>query len=246
MADFRERGFDEKLNTWVQTTGIIIAALWGFYTFVWKEYWVPQSVPVNASVSLKLQKTGEGIQAKKQEKGFDAIEINISAKNPSSQITHLFPSVFIIYGYKIMNSDPSLKNDIAPLNEDSIYNMKHVALSDPTIVAWGYIIGSNELKENDELKPGELVARTFVFYVPVGKYDLLLAYAFIPNGKDIRGFELDWVSDTDRNGRGLIQTMFKITGDNREPIPRDETGGYSGLLKHKWQTARSMSMLSLW
>jgi hypothetical protein len=237
MADSRERGFDEKVNNWVQTFGIIAAAAWALYTFVYKEYWFPHSVPVNVSINLKLQKTGDIIQDKKYKNGLAAIELHISANNPSSQTTFLLPSVFIIYGYKIADSDPSLKDDITLLSKDRTYNMRHVALSDRAIVAVGNLL------ENTELKPGELVARTYVFYVPVGEYGVIEGHAYIPNGKDISGIKLTWSPD---NELGLVPTLFRIGADGTaEAMKRDYSDGYAEG-PGKWQTAHSMSMMSLW
>jgi hypothetical protein len=243
MADPSERGLDEKINTWVQTSGIIMAAVWALYTFIYKEFTVPQSAPVNVSINLKLQKTGVYIPDKKNEKGLAAIEILVSAKNPSSITTHLLPSVFIVYGYKIFDPAASLKDDIIVLNKESKYKMKHCALSEPTIIASGKLIDDKELKENDQLKPGELVTRTFVFYVPVGEYDVIEAHTMIPNAKDISKIELEWYPDKER---GLVATAFSKSEDGTlEPMRRDESGGYAEG-PGKWQTAHSMSMMSLW
>ena len=236
MADSRERGLDEKVNNWVQTAGIIAAAIWAIlYTFVYKEYWFPKSVPVNVSINLKLQKTGNVIQGTKYKNGLAAIEMNVSANNPSSQITFLLPSVFIVYGYKIIDSDPSLKDDITVLSKDSTYNMKHCALSNRAIVAVG------KLLDNTELKPNELVARTYVFYVPVGEYGLIEAHAYIPNGKEISGIKLKWSPDDDF---GLVPTLFRIGADGTaEAMKRDYFDGYAEG-PGKLQTAHSMSMMS--
>jgi len=236
MADSRERGLDEKLNNWVQIAGICAAAVWAIlYTFVYKEYWFPKSVPVNVSINLKLQKTGNVIQGTKYKNGLAAIEMSVSANNPSSQTTFLLPSVFIVYGYKIIDPDPSLKDDVNVLSKDSTYNMKHCALSNRSIVAVGNLL------ENTELKPGELVARTYVFYIPVGEYGLIEAHAYIPNGKEISGIKLTWSPD---NEYGLIPTLFRINADGTsEALKRDSSDGY-GEGPGRLQTAHSMSMMA--
>jgi hypothetical protein len=246
IDDGRERSYGEIVNTWVQTIGIIMAAIWALlYTFVYKEVWLPQSVPVNVSINLTLQKAGVAVPSSGQQRGLAAIALHIAANNPSSQVTQLFPSVFIVYGYKISRYDHSIEQDIALFDEKSKYKMKHIDLSDHTIVAWGYIMGNMELNENNELKPGETVARTFIFYVPVDKYDAIEAHVLIPNGKDLKDFKLEWGPHKER---GLLNTISRKDAAGRyEAIPRDDTDGYPDLgPKYGLQTAHSMSMLSLW
>lgn len=251
MASTKEKPKAEKILPWVQIIAlffqifaIIAAGLWAYwFTFVYKMKTVPELVPVNVLIDLKLTKTGVSLRDKKLVKKLAAIELSVAASNPSSHTTHLLPSIFIVYGYKIADSNPAL-SEIPVLTADSTYLMKHCVLSPPTVIAWGNLFENKELKKNDELKPSEVVGRTFVFYVPVDKYDVIEAHAQIPNGKDLSGIdETLWSPDTEY---GLLLTLFRKGADGTlEPISRDSSGGYF-VDPGKLQTAHSMKMMSLW
>ena len=58
MANSGGRSIGQEVNAWVQTVGILIAAAWGVYTFVYKEMIEPKSAPINISVDLELKKVG--------------------------------------------------------------------------------------------------------------------------------------------------------------------------------------------
>jgi hypothetical protein len=245
MATTKQKTLAEKSLPWVQIIAIILAGLWAiWFTYYYKEKIAPEAVPVNVSIDLKLQKTGVSLQHKKLGKKLAAIELSVAANNPSSHTTHLLPSIFIIYAYKIaytpFGENPSLLRDRLWMN--------YCVLSSPTIVAWGHLFDYKEATGNDELKPGEVVATTFVFYVPVGEYDVIEAHASIPNGKDLSKIaELSWHKDRDY---GLIQTLvLKSAHDTPEAIRRNLSDGYSpdpGGLQSGLQTAQSMKMMSLW
>jgi hypothetical protein len=77
-----ELSFSKELNTWVQTVGILIAAVWGVYTFIFKEIWIPESAPVNVTVDLQLNKLGVSNSTDKSgSKQLMAVQMKLSAAN---------------------------------------------------------------------------------------------------------------------------------------------------------------------
>jgi len=242
MANSKERTFSEEVNTWVQIIAIIAAALWAIYTFVYKEITVPKSAPINVTLNLKLQKVGAGNI--KDKKPLVAIEMNVLTKNPSSLKIHLFPSVYVVYGYKITHAvneflgNPTLKRSF----QQDFFWSKHSAEEPWSIVTFG-----NLLEGTIDLKPGEEVTRTLVFYVPVGEYDCLRAHAIIPNAKDRRGIKLEW--HLSREGP-IVTVLRKKSDGNYEAIARrkekeEESWEYLDE-RRELQQADTMSMISLW
>jgi hypothetical protein len=91
-----------KLNTWVQIIGIAIAAGWGAYTSNYKEMMLPRAAPVIVTVDLQLQKIDRpNSQHQGENKALVAVEMTVSATNPSSRQVYLFPSVWLAYGLKV-------------------------------------------------------------------------------------------------------------------------------------------------
>src|SRR5437763_12580581 len=97
------RSFEERLNTWVQILGILIAAGWGIWTFIYKEIKVPKSAPVNISLNLQLKK----VETNPSRQGLTAVEMKISATNPSSREIYLLPNAWVAYGGHINSENPA-------------------------------------------------------------------------------------------------------------------------------------------
>jgi len=46
VADPDKKTIGERINTWVQTVGIVAAGIWASYTFVYNEVFVPRSAKI--------------------------------------------------------------------------------------------------------------------------------------------------------------------------------------------------------
>jgi hypothetical protein len=232
-----------KINTWVQTVGIFLAAAWGVYTFVYKEIMLPRSAPVNISVNLQLKKIGTPTSGPEHKKGsLVAIEMRVSATNPSSREVYLLPSAWIAYGLSVdsvSHSAAFAKNAISSLNshEASYYEEKHATVSEASVVAVG------NLFVDDSLKPNETVTRTLVFHVPPGRYDWLDVQAVMPTVARKTSVGLEWKFDQES---GLVPTLYHVNGSGeRTEMAKSENGEYL-VGNIELQQARSMSALSLW
>jgi hypothetical protein len=258
IAKCQEKSFGEKLNTWVQTVGIliasIIASIWGIYAFIYKEIIIPKSAPVNVTLELSLNKRGMcGIKESKQPGSLVALEMKVTAKNPSSRTVYLLPSAFIVFGYHVAISHLENGDFLREISENKITSkpyplkLKHVNISKGEVVAVG------KLLVDDALKPKELVGRCFLIYVPQGEYDMLRAVAIIPCAKYNSGIRLEWEYKKDENA--IIQklfykpspTLWLVSGNGKEhEIEKDKNGEYIIGKKFEYQCTTSMSMISLW
>jgi hypothetical protein len=234
MSGGRERTFAEALNTWVQIIGIIVAAAWGGYTFIYKEIEVPKSAPINISMNLQLKKVSKG----DVKQPLVAIEMHVSATNPSSRKVYLLPSVWMVFGYKNTPSKGVLdsfnqEEAAAHINaRDGEYILRHSKLA--SIV----MVGAGSLFSDDSLNPSETVERTLIFYVPRNTYDSVEADTIIPTTELKSGVELQWKL----NGTGVVPTIYLIsTNGERKPVELDTANKQGGL-----QEAESSSQLSLW
>jgi hypothetical protein len=234
-----KRTLGQTLNTWVQTVGICIAALWGVYTFVYKEIKIPKSAPVNITLNLQLKKIGTG----PAKANLTAVEMKVSATNPSTREIHLLPSAWIAYGVGIgtaESNDAHFKEEITAAFQDpnTIYTaQRHARQEKSLIVATGLLFA------DEVLKPSETAARTILFYVPKDDYDLVDVSAVMPSAADTRSTKLDWTINEDDN---LEPTLYHIDKNGKStPIPKDKTGQYSNK-RLELQTAEATAAISLW
>jgi hypothetical protein len=261
----QDEGFGKKFRAWVQTVGIIIASilafLWGVYSFIYKEIIIPKSAPVNITLNLSLQKSGINVnRANGNEKPLSAIELKIAATNPSTRSIYLLPSYFIVYGGKVAKSyylNEDKLSDVIISSKSNYFIQKHSLIISRTVIAYGNLLNY------DALYPHEVEAKTFVFHVPKGEYDIIEIYATIPSvTKNKSGLRLEWVYDKANKQLNpkiyykppnyWLSWLFRKESEEREFAKRDDKGDLinEGDLKLaeklEFQSASSMSMISLW
>lgn len=240
MAEGAERSLGQEINTWVQTIGILVAAGWGIYTFVYKEIVLPKGAPVNISVNLQLKKIGPAKAAEADpKKQLVAVEMRVSATNPSPREVYLLPSAWVAYGDVDNMSDSDL---VAADVEQVINSHKGQYLQKHANIAKAPILAAGSLFSDTSLKPGETTMSTVIIYVPAGTYDRIEVDATMPTANKEHAVALEWkMSDS-----GLDPVVYRLDSHNeRTEMEKDANGGYSdpeiGL-----QMATSSSQVSLW
>jgi hypothetical protein len=106
---------DRKTFSWGPTIGIVVSSLVGIGGLVfgfYKDVIAPKSAPINISVNLQLKKIGPGkSDASDIAKRFIAIEMRVSATNPSTRQVFLLPSAWIAHGLNIGGSPNDVSGD---------------------------------------------------------------------------------------------------------------------------------------
>jgi hypothetical protein len=239
-ADLSKASLGETIRSWITTIGIIVAAIWAAYTFVYKEIVVPQSAPINVSVNLSIQEAGGGNFQNAQQ--FSAVLVEISATNPSSRTIYLLPSVWRVYGRKatIKNDRDTFTKSVtnAIQSEEENYTEKYTTYSPSELIAAGRPFSDTGLR------PSENVKRSFIIHFPQNTYDALEIIVDIPTVAEDKTADLKWKLSSD--GNDFVPTMYRIGPDgSRREMERDKDGGYSDALLGL-QTVHARSQLSLW
>lgn len=221
----------------MQIAGICIAAVWGVYTFVFKEIFVPKSAPINISINLELKKIGTGSSTKT---GLTAVQISISATNPSTREIHLFQSVWSAHGACIKVPETEQTNFTKAIEEalrtTDIYTVQRHAVAEETS-----IVAAGQLFADADLKPNEKIARTIIFYVPKDDYDLVEVNAAMPSAENVSRTTLEWRLDKDNYLKPVFYRVDK--NGNRSPIKESDAEA-DKRLKLQWTLANSE--ISLW
>lgn len=233
----QKRSFRECINTWVQTIAIVIAGLWALWNFVFKEILLPKSAPINISLNLELKKMPT-IEAQ-QQKQLSVVELNAIAKNPSSREVTLFPSSFIVTGYKMLRQKE--KNFIKMCDKVFEKDYSVECARNHATIKFASIIITGGLYHDKILKPNEQIERSIVFYIPFKDYDIIQAVVNVPTAREKRDIMLKWTFD--KENKGLIHTYYRINAFGG----RDQIDNSNPLLKEiDFQFASSAKMLSLW
>jgi hypothetical protein len=255
MVVSSERSLGQEISAWVQTVGILFAAAWGGYTFIYKEILLPNSAPVNISVDLQLKKIGQmgpngaplsdvsdkpnglaGEIDKKQQ--LIGVEMRISAINPSTRDVYLLPSAWLAYGIVDRASDDLPIEDAAKsLNAGYMqYSLKHAVPAEESLVAVGTLF------KDHGLRPNERVGRTEIFYVPAGRYDRIAVEGQLITMSKPAKLTVQWKWENEQ----LFAQLYRV-GANNELIElkKDEEAHYPNF-ENDFQIQFASGQISLW
>jgi hypothetical protein len=232
----------------MQTIGILIAALWGIYAFIYKEVMAPQSAPTEVVLDLSLTKliTDKASHAV-QTHGLIPVEIRVSAKNPSSRTLYLLPNIWTVYGYKVQPSKrpratPERDSPSAAVSLTNLVTQTefHCLRGPRSLVAYGGLLS------DDSLKPGEVSSRTFIVYIPQNRYDLLRLEATMHTVTKPGSVQMEWRLSHD----SMKNTMYRLgPGGKRTQVERDKDGKFADhelMEEVELQRVEPATELSLW
>jgi hypothetical protein len=240
MADEGKRTLAQEISSWMQILGIVVAAAWGAWTFVYKEIVVPKSAPVNVTVDLELKKISGG-QPGENKKKLIPVQFKVSAKNPSTREIYLLPSVWMATGAKITPGDHEIGDlpAISSRNEQTVAQ-RHAAVTENVIIAFGGLV------EDDSLKPNEVTTRTFILYVPPNEYDSIDLLTIVPTIAEKGKVDLEWKLDSEKGQ--IVPTWYRLDakGAKQGGVSDEEVSAFSKDHKLELQRSVTRATLSLW
>lgn len=229
--------FQKKAQIFV----LLSAFLWGCYTFVYKEIWVPKSAPVNITMGLELKQAGEASHSTKAPApSLLPVEVEVSAKNPSSRPVYLLPNFWVAYGIKIVpaakDANPFQQGFVITAQTGTESVQRHASEAPWVVVAYGRLL------QDEVLKPSETAARRMIFYVPQHEYDLVRVMTSLPTVDKAGVLDIEYTLD-EKNG---VQTKaFRLDAKGgRSEMKTDKNGNYTDT-KIELQRAMSEADLSL-
>jgi hypothetical protein len=217
----------------------------GLWQFWLKEIKWPAQAPVNLTAELSIKDAGSGAmpgKAADSDDGLQAIELEVTARNPSTRPIYLLNNIWVAYGIKIDSGKLKWMDGMeVQLNGDHrIIGGKHYSTTPPVPVAVGNVF------TDTGLQPNEKIVRSFVFYVPRNEYDYVEVNVGLPTttadrpgqaGKPIA--EVKYALRPDRSSYRPIVYRIRSGGSQAEASEKDEND--IGL-----QWAIATRMLSLW
>ncbi len=193
------------LHNWIQSIGIVVAATWGAYTFIWKEILVPDMAPASLSLQItvgpsrRLRPTQIAGQANLE------LELEITAANSSSRNLYLLPSVWQLKGIRLQQrgEDP----DFADRATEVLYLLGPQDRAERFAPAeQGRTLSTGWLFLDDVIHPGEKLSRNLLVRLPAGRFqaasfDLLIPTLTKPPKQNLfGGRSLRWSYDSKAAG----------------------------------------------
>jgi len=241
MSTDYEGGLVRQINLLVQTLAILVAGAWAAWVFHFQEILKPAAAPVNLSTQLDVSQVGTRTDSASGERLL-AIELKITASNPSTRTIYILDNFWIARGVDIgpLPSDADWIGYANAETDDRNANFvgRHYAMTDTQAVAFGSIA------PDESLKPNESVTHSYVFYVPEDAYDLLEIEALLPTITRRGAFEMAW----SLNAEGVVSPAVHRIGEDggREEVQPGPDGAYPGGAAVDLQTSASRRQVALW
>jgi hypothetical protein len=102
MAEELQRSTADAIRLWIQAVGVPVVVLaFGAWQFWLKEVVWPAQAPVNLSTELRVKEAGTISTTERDVNGLQAIELEITAGNPSSRKLFLLGNLWVAHGITI-------------------------------------------------------------------------------------------------------------------------------------------------
>lgn len=161
------------VHEWTKTVAVVVAALWGAYTFIWKDILVPSWAPASLVIDVKPRQEVTEDRPEVGGTGPPRLRLRVIATNPSSRTLYLLPNVWWASAMQ-MQADPSRSFEIAAnavLRDPSVLQAERGA----ELVSAG-VVATGRLFIDDQIQPGETLSRDLSIALPKSDSPLVLQW----------------------------------------------------------------------
>ncbi|MFN6133364.1 MAG: hypothetical protein ACK46L_10770 [Synechococcaceae cyanobacterium] len=157
----------ELLHEWIRSGGILIAAGWGVYTFVWKDILVPSWQPATISLEASLTPVAD------RPPGPDGVEMTLELKGSNTSSRRVWPLANVWWLTEIQRQAPSasgkarerafLRESNQVLEGVGLRHAERGVESTP-----GRLLAIGRLWDDEFIDPGASRRRTILVRIPAG------------------------------------------------------------------------------
>jgi len=155
------------MHEWIRSGGILIAAAWGVYTFVWKDILVPSWQPANLNLEASLRPVPD---RPARADGLEMI-LEVKATNESSRRVYPLANIWYVSGINREPRPGSMVRSDRLFRQESNQALKEVGLQQAergVTSTPGELLAVGRLFDDDMIDPGESVNRSILVYIPQG------------------------------------------------------------------------------
>jgi hypothetical protein len=162
------------VHEWSKTVALVVAALWGVYTFIWKDILVPSWAPASLVIEVKPRQEGFETNPGAERTGPSRLRLRVIATNPSSRTLYLLPSVWWATGMQRTETEPGRSFEAAAnavLRDLPVLQAER----EQELVSTG-VVATGRLFIDDQILPGETVSRDLSIALPKKDAPLVLQW----------------------------------------------------------------------
>jgi hypothetical protein len=234
MAD--EPTHSASARLWLQAVAIpLVLAVGGFWQFYLKErVWPAAAINLTTDVTIKEAGLKAAAASSSGSDKLEAIELVITARNPSSSTVYLLANYWVAWGTRISSRQQvsETSDDVAALvsqgtgisaaqelsekSDDWLEGVADLVSKRHGLVVGKHYTGVDSTLvalgpafNDNYLRPNEKVSATYVFYVPEGVYDLIEVGVSLPTTSR---------ENPARTGEGALGIDYKLNSDRSSLI----------------------------
>lgn len=162
------------VHEWTKTVAVVVAALWGVYTFIWKDILVPSWAPASLVIEVKPRQEGPEARPEAGGTGPSRLRLRVIATNPSSRTLYLLPNVWWASAMQRSRADPGRSFETAAnavLRDLSVLQAER----GKELISAG-VVATGRLFIDDQIQPGETLSRDLSIALPRSDSPLVLQW----------------------------------------------------------------------
>lgn len=158
-----------NVHEWTKTVAVVVAALWGMYTFIWKDILVPSWAPASLVTEVKPRQEGPEPDGQGQRLGVSSrLRLRVIANNPSSRTLYLLPNVW--WASVIVDTEKQTKPFSFEANANQVLRQRSVRQAERGRAEDSHeILATGGLFIDDQILPGETLSRDLSISLPTVK-----------------------------------------------------------------------------
>jgi hypothetical protein len=162
------------VHEWSKTVALVVAALWGAYTFIYKDILVPSWAPASLVIEVKPRQEAFETKPGAERTGPSRLRLRVIATNPSSRTLYLLPSVWWATAMQRTETGPGRSFE-TEANEVLRAPSVRQAERGQELVSTG-VVATGRLFIDDQILPGETVTRDLSIALPKNDAPLVLQW----------------------------------------------------------------------
>ena len=234
------------LHEWIRSGAVLIAAVWGVYTFIYKDIYVPSQQPAHLSLEASLKPVpGRPTPAVGQE-----MLLEIKASNASSRRVYLLANIWTLRGINHVtrtganaNSEFIQESNLVLKDDPVLHKERGVDRSTGKPIAIGRLFG------DDFIDPDNTKYRSILVNIPTGTNAVELSVIMPllskqPQSSLFSGQRLAWEADE----LGYIKLMLCPTKNGSSSSPNSrcrEFGEKDAIALNQFDQQNSTESLDL-
>ncbi|MBV9333028.1 MAG: hypothetical protein JO146_03395 [Candidatus Eremiobacteraeota bacterium] len=151
----------------VEVLAIVAAGIWAFYVFAYENRIKPAMASPDVDVKASMTRLSE-------RNGLVAVGLHLQMHNVSTVQARFLGLAVNVYGERILASRSPQREGATT----SRYNFRGFFRAQPRVPVYGYAyvtnLGNPSSTQGTNLDPGDTIENDYTFYVPKGRFDLLL------------------------------------------------------------------------